>query len=132
MNNKFINTIVVIIAFYIVYLLYIDYKFYLDNKDNFILTSVDFEEHMDKYHNSDLYRKYNNLSYEDKEFIHDLINYTRIKHRETKPRFHKKMNSIKENVILAAFTANLGALSTLGFMKAFQRNIFHHFSTLVI
>lgn len=131
MNNIIINCIIVIGAIYLIYMLYLDYLYQSKNRDCFILEIEDFEDHLDRYENSELFKLYKNLSADDKLFVEDYINYVRTKDRKTKPRFDKKMKSFKDNIIFAAITSNIGSFTTFGALNTLRTNTLHHFTTLL-
>lgn len=129
MNNIIINCIIVISAIYLIYMLYLDYLYQTKNRENFILEITDFEDHLDRYEDSKLFKMYNNLSPEDKLFLEDYINYVRTKDRKTKPRFNKKMKSLKDNIIFAALTSNIGSFTAFSAINTLKSNTLHHFTT---
>lgn len=132
MNNIIINCIITIGAIYLIYMLYLDYLYQQNNRNNFILEIEDFEDHLDKYDNSKLFEIYKNLPPDDKLFIEDFINYVRTKDRKNKPRFNKKMKGLKDNIILATITANLGSFTALSAINSLKKNTFHQFTSFLI
>lgn len=93
--NLFINIFTIGIIIYFIYTTiyeYINYKEF--DKEN-ITKSTDLDIIGEKYKNCDMYKLYNTMSEEDKEYLYHIINYSRIKYKETKPGFQKKLKSIK-------------------------------------
>jgi hypothetical protein len=93
--NLFINIFTIGIIIYFIYTTiyeYINYKEF--DKEN-VTKSTDLDIIGKKYKNCDMYKLYNTMSEEDKEYLYHIINYSRIKYKETKPEFQKKLKSIK-------------------------------------
>lgn len=93
--NLFINIFTISIIIYFLYNLiyeYINYKEF--DKEN-ITKSSDLDIIEDKYKNCNLYKTYHNMSKEDKEYLYHIINYSRIKYKEDRPSYQKKIKSMK-------------------------------------
>ncbi len=93
--NLFINIFTIGIIIYFIYTTiyeYINYKEF--DKEN-ITKSTDLDTIGEKYKNCDMYKLYNTMSEEDKEYLYHIINHSRIKYKENKPGFQKKLKSIK-------------------------------------
>jgi hypothetical protein len=110
--------------------MYKEYIYYKNNKDEFIMNPMDFDIKSELYKDSALYHRYHNLSDVDKLFIHDFIVYTMIDHKDKRPKFHKKLNNIKDGVILSALTSNLHSFSVFSILLSIQQNLFHSFVSL--
>ena len=54
------------------------------------------------------------------------------KHKKDKPLFKKKITSIKNNIIFATLTSNMGGFSIISILKSLKQNTLHHFSTIII
>ena len=132
MNINFINIIFIITVIYLIYMIYDEYMYHNHNKDNYILSLSDFENNLDKYKDSNLFNNYTNLSYSDKIFVNDFINYTVLKHKLDKPRFKKRISRIKENVILPAITSNIGSFTMLGIIMSLKQNLTQHIASNLI
>ena len=93
--NLFINICTILIIIYFLYSLIYEYLNYKDfDKDNITKTS-DLDIIGEKYKNCNMYKTYNSMTKEDKEYLYHIINYSRIKYKEDKPSYQKKIKSIK-------------------------------------
>jgi len=93
--NLFINIFTIGIIIYFIYTLIYEYINYKDfDKDN-ITKSSDLDLISEKYKNCNMYQVYNSMSEEDKEYLYHIINYSRIKYKEDRPSYQKKLKSIK-------------------------------------
>lgn len=93
--NLFINIFTIGIIIYFIYSTiyeYINYKEF--DKEN-ITKSTDLDTISKKYKNCDMYKLYNTMSEEDKEYLYHIINYSRIKYKEKKTSYQKKIKSMK-------------------------------------
>lgn len=131
MNNIIYDYIYIIIIFYILYIIYQDYIYHIENKDRFILCVDDFENNLDKYANSELYTKLNNLSDIDKNFLNDYIVYTMIKYKTNKPQISKKISTLKYDIIIPSIISNVHNIAILPIILAFKQNILQHFTTKI-
>ena len=96
------------------------------------MSAIDFENNLSKYNGSQLFEIYKNLSKVDKLFVHDFINYSVVNHKENKPKFKKKLNTIKDNIVFSALTSNVGSFSSVSVFTALKQNVLQHFSTNLI
>jgi len=131
-SSTFINGIMMIAIIYLIYMICSDYIYYKNNKDKYIIDPCDFEDHLDKYNNSELYNKYDNLPEDDKQFLYDFINYSVLTHKKNKPKFNKTLSSIKENIILASIVSALGLMTaSSGPLAPFKINLLQHVTSKV-
>lgn len=93
--NLFINIFTVCIIIYFIYTLIFEYDNYKQFDEINITKSSDLDMIGKKYQNCNMYKIYNNMSEEDKEYLYHIINYSRIKYKEDKPSYQKKFKSIK-------------------------------------
>jgi len=124
--NKYINFLIGVCTIYILYIMYTEYIYYKNNKDSYIMNPKDFDAKSELYKDSELYHKYHNLSDADKLFVNDFIVYTVLDHKDKKPKFHKKLNNIRDSVVLSAITSNIHSLSAFSVLLSLQQNIFHN------
>jgi hypothetical protein len=125
--KPYVNIIFVIIILSSIYILYNDYKYECENAEKFILDHKDFENHIDKYNNSDFYNLYKNMSEDDKKFINDYIIYTRIKYKKEKPNFRSKLMKIRNQVFLATIASILVAKTSVDFLNTLKKNYVQFF-----
>lgn len=125
--KPYINIIFTIIILSSLYILYNDYKYECESSDKFILDYKDFENNIDKYHNSEFYNVYKNMSEHDKIFINDYIIYTRTKYKKEKPNFHNKLKKIRNQVLFTSIASILLAKTSVGFFTALKQNYIQYF-----
>lgn len=97
--NNIINIITIIVIIYLIYSLINDYIQYKKFDKNNITKPGDIDIIGENYKNCKLYNIYNNLSNEDKEYLYHVINESRIKYKDEKPSYEKKMKSLKNNIL---------------------------------
>lgn len=93
--NLFINIFTICIIIYFIYTLIYEYVNYKQFDEQNITKSTDLDIISKKYQNCNMYKLYNSMSEEDKEYLYHLINYSRIKYKEDKPSYQKKIKSMK-------------------------------------
>jgi hypothetical protein len=126
-TKPYINIIITIIILSSIFILYNDYKYECENSDKFMLDYSDFEKSMEKYKESDYYSIYINMSENDKKFINDYINYSRIKYKKEHPVFRNKLKKIRNQVIFATIASILLAKTSVGFFTALKQNYVQYF-----
>lgn len=126
-SKPYMNFILIGIIIISIYILYNDYIYECENSDKFIMDYKDFENNIDKYNNSDLYKMYTNMSENDKKFVNDYIIYTRTKYKKEKPTFYTKIKRIRNQVILASIASILLAKTSMGFFGALKQNYIQYF-----
>lgn len=98
LNNKINIFINIFVGFYILYFLYNlinSYYNYKNFDNNNITKSTDIDIIGEKYSSCELYKIYNSLTKEDKEYLFHLINTHRLKYKEELPNYNKNYKSIK-------------------------------------
>lgn len=98
--NIIINIVVGFIIIYSLIRLYKEYYSYQEFDMNNITKPDDINIINEKYSDSKLQQWYLNLSDTDKEYFEHLINYARIKYKDNKPSFQKKIKTFRSNVFI--------------------------------
>lgn len=127
MYDLIINIICIIVLFYIIYQSYIEYNKSLEFKQLYITDHNELEEKLDTCKNSQLYNIYQNLSEEDKKFLEIYINYARIKQKNSKPRYTKIYNGIKNQIILSTLLAIIMRKTPGNIMTLLRQNTLQQF-----
>jgi len=129
MNKKLIilEVVFAITVIFIIYTLYIEYKYNNEISDSIIYNAEDFRKNKEnnKYDNSALYKSYLELDRNDKIFFHDYINYINIQNKEIKPKFNKKLDTVKKNIILISIISFLiSTKADITFSSVLKQNLF--------
>ncbi len=96
--NQIINIFVILFLIYSFYNLYIEHKNYKQfDKDN-ITKSTDIDTIGEQYNDCQLYKLYNSLTDRDKEYLFHIINASRIKYKEDKPKFDKQKKTLRNQI----------------------------------
>lgn len=125
LNNlhTFINIVVVCIILYSAYRLYKEYHSYQEFDMNNITKPDDINIINEHYSDSKLQQWYSKLSDKDKEYFEHLINYARIKYKDNKPSFQKKIKSFRSNVLINVLITLILKQKVTAAVDALKHNI---------
>jgi histidinol phosphatase-like PHP family hydrolase len=127
MYDSIVNALCLFALLYIIYQSYIEYKKSLEFKQLYITDHNELHEKLNECKNSQLYNIYQHLSEEDKKFLEVYINYARIKQKNSKPRYTKIYNGIKNQIILSTVLAIIMRKNPGNIMTLLRKNTLQQF-----
>jgi hypothetical protein len=128
-----ISTIFIYIAIlFVIIKLYDSYKYYVQEEDNYITSTEDFDKYiaLGRYKNSKLCGNWINMDEDERKFIRDLICHEVLNYKEKKPSFNKNLKTACKQLIITSVLS--GYLLSSSIEKSFKQNSLSYFISNVI
>lgn len=129
--SNIINIVTVLIIVYFIYQFISEYKKEQEFQQKNVTSYKDIDDFINEYNDTNICKKYINLSDREKEFLYHLTNAQQVKYKESNPKVTKRFNSLKTQLLINMIITFLLKQKTSAVADSLKHNtLFAFFSTI--
>ncbi len=129
--NYIINVVTVLIIIYFIYQFIVEYNKEKEFQKNNVTSAKDLDYFINEYKDTNLCKRYTELTDREKEFLYHLTNAQKLKYKEDNPKLSKRFNSLKTQLIINTIIVFLLKQKTSAVADSLKHNtLFAFFSAI--
>ncbi len=129
--NYIINVVTVLIIIYFIYQFIVEYNKEKEFQKNNVTSAKDLDYFINEYKDTNLCKRYTELTDREKEFLYHLTNAQKLKYKEDNPKLTKRFNSLKTQLIINTIIVFLLKQKTSAVADSLKHNtLFAFFSAI--
>lgn len=129
--NYIINVVTILIIIYFIYQFIVEYNKEKEFQKNNVTSAKDLDDFINEYKDTNLCKRYTELTDREKEFLYHLTNAQKLKYKEDNPKLTKRFNSLKTQLIINTIIVFLLKQKTSAVADSLKHNtLFAFFSAI--
>lgn len=129
--NYIINVVTVLIIIYFIYQFIVEYNKEKEFQQKNVTSAKDLDYFINEYKDTNLCKRYTELTDREKEFLYHLTNAQNLKYKEDNPKLTKRFNSLKTQLIINTIIVFLLKQKTSAVADSLKHNtLFAFFSAI--